>query len=143
MKEEVRYKNFVVDKSKFRSDFRKPLKFLGMIENLRYRIEYVDIDVFKDDRDPPRVGEIIHLEHDYQEPNAYSGWDRLMLFIGRKDDEGRIHNWVRYYENVEDLERVVSGLKLSLATDLAEQWIKDLRKSTRKRIAELKKDYGL
>ena len=134
-----------IGKSKFKTNLKKPLNLFGMVEDLRYRILNVDIDTFKDDKDPPKVGEIIHLEHDYKSDDIYGyrGWDRLELFIGRNTPSGGIHNWVRYYDTVEDLETVLKGLRLELASDLADKWIADLTLKTKRRIKELKKDYHI
>lgn len=136
---------YTTGKSKFKTNLKKPLDLYGMKEYLVYRILDVNMDTFKDDKEPPQVGELIHLEHVYKPTDiyGYSGWDRLELFIGRNTPNGGIHNWVRYYESVEDLETVLKGLKLELASDLAIQWIADLKLKTKLRIKELKKDYNI
>src|SRR5271157_2376259 len=81
----------------------KPLVIGGMKQGLEYRILEINNPLFLTAKEPPEVGESISLEHSFSPyKGGMFGYEHLTLFIGRIHKTG--HNFVRYFNNVKDLE---------------------------------------
>jgi hypothetical protein len=80
------------------------------------------------------------LCYDFQpDSGGYSGWENLTLFIGREDNNGNIHNYVRYFNNISELESVIDNVKFSLDKEYATNRIIEHLKA----INKLNRDYEL
>jgi len=105
------------------------LKIGGMLEDVFYIIENIDFDVFgKNERqnNMPEIGESICIRYSFYKhaSGPEFGYEFLTLFIGRLDKTGV--NYVRYFKNIDELEKSISGLTLVLDKDFANTRIQKL-----------------
>jgi hypothetical protein len=115
----------------------------GMVEGLDYEIVEINNPKFLEPvrhSEPPKVGEIISIDHDFQpDENGYNGYEFLSLIIGRTTPEGGIHNYVRYFKNLAELKEVLDGNKFKLDKRIAIQRITELKR----KIKEISDAYGI
>lgn len=112
----------------------------GMKEGVCYKLTEINDPSFvslEHSHDPARVGERMSICYDFKATkNCMHGLERLELFVWRVP---KAPNIVRYFRNVEELEKTLAGIKFELDLDYGR---KQLEKH-RKEIAVLEEDYGL
>ncbi len=133
--------NSTTGTSKFKQDLSERLVIAGMKENVRYRIRG-----FKDGskcieptygKERLIVGNSIWLRFDYcdKQSSPGGGYDNLSLISFRK----RGGNFIKYFESLDDAERVISNLDLELDKKYARAQIHQARVV----ISKFNKDYEL
>lgn len=114
----------------------------GMIEDVFYKIIEIDYDKFGSytrNKEVPKIGESICIRYEFKNNDSIgNGYEFLSLFIGRCNGKS-INNYVRYFNNIEELEKSILGLKLEIDQDFALFRIKKLNLE----ISKYKKDYQI
>ena len=90
-------------KPSIKSELSDKLIVCGLTENIQYTIKAINNPkLLENHPNPPKIGESISIRYDFVGDHFGREWLTLLIF--RKDEKGNIHNYVRYFNNLKELE---------------------------------------
>lgn len=128
----------MITEPKIKSDLKQKLRVGDLIEGIYYRIEEIKDERFLVGNEPPKVGEILSIHYDFKKSSVYYGYEHLYFLIGRQEGN-KIHNYVRYFNSIEDMEIALQYVVLKKDDSIPRHMIKQMQK----KIDKLKKDYEI